>query len=60
MAPLETAKINTVKIKELAKSYETDMTRFLRDMIRLPSESCQEKAVVERIREEWRKSDSIG
>lgn len=55
MAPLETAKINTVKIKELAKSYETEMTRFLRDMIRLPSESCQEKAVVERIREEMEK-----
>ncbi len=31
------------------------MTRFLRDMIRLPSESCQEKAVVERIMEEMEK-----
>jgi putative selenium metabolism hydrolase len=31
------------------------MTRFLRDMIRLPSESCQEKAVVDRIREEMTK-----
>jgi putative selenium metabolism hydrolase len=55
MGPLGTAKINTVKIKELAKSYETDMTQFLRDMIRLPSESCQEKAVVERIRKEMEK-----
>ena len=40
------------KIKELAESYQPDMTRFLRDMIRLPSESCQEKAVVERIKAE--------
>jgi putative selenium metabolism hydrolase len=55
MGPLGTEKINTVKIKELAKSYETDMTQFLRDMIRLPSESCQEKAVVERIRREMEK-----
>jgi putative selenium metabolism hydrolase len=31
------------------------MTRFLRDMIRLPSESCQEKAVIERIKEEMQK-----
>jgi putative selenium metabolism hydrolase len=36
----------------MAESYKPDMTRFLRDMIRLPSESCQEKAVVERIKEE--------
>lgn len=43
------------KIKELAESYKPDMTRFLRDMIRLPSESCQEKAVVERIKEEMEK-----
>jgi putative selenium metabolism hydrolase len=28
------------------------MSRFLRDMIRLPSESCQEKAVVEQIKAE--------
>jgi putative selenium metabolism hydrolase len=31
------------------------MTRFLRGMIRLPSESSQEKAVVERIKEEMEK-----
>jgi putative selenium metabolism hydrolase len=40
------------KIKELAERYKPEMTSFLRDMIRLPSESCQEKAVIERIREE--------
>jgi len=43
------------KIKELAEKYQPDMTRFLRDMIRLPSESCREKAVVERIKAEMEK-----
>ena len=42
--------IDLAKVKELAERYKPDMTRFLRDMIRLPSESGQEKAVVERIR----------
>jgi putative selenium metabolism hydrolase len=46
---------NFAKIKELAKNYQPDMTRFLRDMIRLPSESCREKAVVERIKTEMEK-----
>ena len=40
------------KIDDLAERYKPEMTRFLRDMIRLPSESCQEKAVVLRIKEE--------
>jgi putative selenium metabolism hydrolase len=43
------------KINELAESYKPEMTRFLRDMIRLPSESCDEKAVVERVRYEMEK-----
>jgi len=43
------------KIKELAGNYQPEMTRFLRDMIQLPSESCQEKAVVERIKAEMEK-----
>ena len=47
--------LNFAKIKELAESYKPEMTRFLRDMIRLPSESCQEKAVVERIKAEMEK-----
>ena len=42
-------------IKKLAEEYKPDMTRFLRDMIRLPSESCSEKAVVERIKAEMEK-----
>ena len=44
------------KINELAKKYEPDMTRFLRDMIAIPSESCDEKAVVLRIEEEMKKA----
>lgn len=43
------------KIKETAKNYEADMTRFLRDIVREPGESCNEKAHIERIAEEMRK-----
>jgi len=47
--------IDFARVRQLAEQCKPDMTRFLRDMIRLPSESCQEKAVVERIREEMEK-----
>ena len=30
-------------IKKAAQGYQADMTRFLRDMIAIPSESCEEK-----------------
>ena len=50
MKPIDFAKVN-----ELAERYKPDMTKFLRDMIRLPSESCDEKAVVERIKQEMEK-----
>lgn len=40
------------KINKLAKSYEKPMVAFLRDMIRIPSESGQERKVIERIRKE--------
>ncbi|MDR2137022.1 MAG: YgeY family selenium metabolism-linked hydrolase, partial [Synergistaceae bacterium] len=43
------------KIRESAERYEPDMTRFLRDMIAIPSESCDEKGVVLRIKEEMEK-----
>ena len=43
------------KINELAKRYEPDMTKFLRDMIRIPSESCQEEQVIQRIKQEMEK-----
>lgn len=40
------------RIKALAERYEPEMTRFLRDMIRIPSESRDEESVVRRIAEE--------
>ena len=44
--------IDFSRINELAEQYKPAMTRFLRDMIRIPSESCQEEAVIHRIRQE--------
>ena len=35
-----------------AESYKKDMVKFLRDMVAIPSESCQEREVVLRIKEE--------
>ncbi|MCF6248617.1 MAG: YgeY family selenium metabolism-linked hydrolase [Desulfobacula sp.] len=43
------------QIKDKAESYKEDMTLFLRDLIRLPGESCGEKEVVLRIQEEMKK-----
>ena len=43
------------KIKEAAKSYEKDMTRFLREIVKNPGESCGEKAHIDRIAEEMRR-----
>jgi len=43
------------EILKLAQKYQPEMTRFLRDMIAIPSESCDEKRVVARIREEMEK-----
>ncbi|MDA6076731.1 hypothetical protein O0544_09900 [Edwardsiella anguillarum] len=42
-------------ILEKAHQYKDDMSRFLRDMIAIPSESCDEKRVVQRIKEEMEK-----
>lgn len=43
------------KILDYAKHYEKDMTSFLRDMVRIPSESCHEKEVIQRIKLEMEK-----
>ena len=40
------------KVNDLSKKYEPRMTRFLRDMIAIPSESCQEEGVIKRIKKE--------
>ena len=47
--------IDYSKIKDRAESYKPEMTRFLRDMLKMPSESCQEKAVILRIKDEMEK-----
>jgi len=43
------------KVLELAQKYQPEMTRFLRDLIALPSESCREERVILRIKEEMEK-----
>ena len=43
------------KIRQAAEGYEADMTKFLRDLVKIPGESAQEKGHVERIREEMEK-----
>jgi len=49
-------------IKKAAQSHEAAMTKFLRDLIRLPGESCAEKEVAARIVKEMKKTgfDSAG
>ena len=42
-------------IKKAAQGYGPDMTRFLRDMIAIPSESCGEEGVAKRIKAEMEK-----
>lgn len=43
------------KIKELAAGYEKDMTKFLRDLVKIPGESCDEKGHIDRIAQEMKK-----
>ena len=48
-------KVDFSAIKAAAEGYKADMSRFLRDMIAIPSESCQEEGVVKRIAAEMNK-----
>lgn len=43
------------EVVKMAEKYQPDMTRFLRDLVAIPSESCQEEKVVLRIKEEMEK-----
>ncbi|MBU3181280.1 YgeY family selenium metabolism-linked hydrolase [Clostridium psychrophilum] len=43
------------KVLQKAEEYKGDISRFLRDMIAIPSESCDEAKVIERIRKEMQK-----
>ena len=47
--------LNVSEIKAAAERYQADMTRFLREMISHPSESCEEKEVVACIKAEMEK-----
>ena len=47
--------INFNEIARRAEELKPEMSKFLRDMIAIPSESCQEKEVVLRIKEEMLK-----
>lgn len=48
-------KLNFNEILKKAQSYKADMTKFLRDMVAIPSESCDEKLVILRIKKEMEK-----
>ena len=43
------------KIKAAAEAYKPDMTKLLRDIVRFPGESCNEKAKIDRAAQEMRK-----
>lgn len=47
--------MNFSNIKLTATKYENDMTKFLRDLVAIPGESCNEEKVINRIAEEMRK-----
>lgn len=41
-------------VKKAAEAYEKDMTKFLRDLVRIPGESCGEEGVIKRIGQEMK------
>ncbi|MFP3154252.1 YgeY family selenium metabolism-linked hydrolase [Lachnospiraceae bacterium ZAX-1] len=45
------------KIKEASEAYLPDMTKFLRDIVAIPGESCGEEGHINRIAEEMKKLD---
>ncbi len=47
--------VNFDAIRAAAEGYKDDMSKFLRDMIAIPSESCEEEGVVKRIAAEMEK-----
>lgn len=44
-------------VKKAAEAYEKDMTKFLRDLVRIPGESCGEEGVIKRIEQEMKTLD---
>lgn len=47
--------LNFQEILKKAEEYKPEISKFLRDMIAIPSESCGEEAVIKRIKEEMEK-----
>ncbi len=47
--------MNFDAIKKAAENYEQDMTKFLRDLVKIPSESAEEEGVIMRIKQEMEK-----
>lgn len=45
------------KIKQVAEGYQADMTKFLRDLVAIPGESCDEEGHIKRIESEMKKLD---
>ena len=43
------------RVRAAAEGYKEDMVKFLRDLIRIPGESCEEEGVARRIKEEMEK-----
>ncbi|MEG0395604.1 MAG: YgeY family selenium metabolism-linked hydrolase [Oscillospiraceae bacterium] len=48
-------KMDFGKIKQMAEGYEKDMTQFLRDLVKIPGESCGEEGHIRRIKAEMEK-----
>jgi len=49
---IEEVRVDRERLAKAAQSYESDIVRFLRDLIAIPAESCQEGPVIQRIRQE--------
>ncbi len=49
------AALDRARLAAAAQAYEPDMVQFLRDLIAIPAESCQEGPVIARIRAEMEK-----
>ncbi|HSP47130.1 MAG TPA: YgeY family selenium metabolism-linked hydrolase [Clostridiaceae bacterium] len=45
------------RIKETAEAYQPAMTKFLRDLVAIPGESCEEEGVIRRIEAEMKALD---
>jgi len=55
MTAPKTISFNRERLAAAARACETEIVRFLRDLIAIPAESSQEGPVIERIRQEMRK-----